>query len=161
MYLLCIKVLKDEGLTIVTDLGDATVTGRVTAGVDEPRLNSGKDSMGRRMEALMPLVSLPVADSILGYVSATVTTSMRALANDTPLSIDRVQAARLYAGMLEVGHARSGGPLLRVIALVVNAASPAVTSACPEHVPCLLPCGSCNQTPATSAPARNPAVWLL
>lgn len=51
---------------------------------------------------LMPLVSLPVADSILGYVGATVTNSLRLLAKDTPLSIDRVQAARLYAGMLEV-----------------------------------------------------------
>jgi hypothetical protein len=54
------------------------------------------------MEELMPLVSLAVADGILGYVGATVTTSMRALAKDTPLSMDRVQAARLYAGMLEV-----------------------------------------------------------
>lgn len=52
---------------------------------------------------MMPLVSLPVADSILGYVGSTVTNSMRLLAKDTPLSIDRVQAARLYAGMLEVG----------------------------------------------------------
>lgn len=50
----------------------------------------------------MPLVSLPVADSILGYVGATVTNSLRLLSKDTPLSIDRVQAARLYAGMLEV-----------------------------------------------------------
>ena len=58
--------------------------------------------MGRRMEQLMPLVSLPVADSVLGYVGATVTNSMRLLARDTPLSIDRVQGARLYGGMLEV-----------------------------------------------------------
>ncbi|GBF90116.1 hypothetical protein Rsub_03249 [Raphidocelis subcapitata] len=106
MYLLCIKRLKDEGLTIATDLGDATATGGAAAAArgGEPRLDSGKDSMGRRMEALMPLVSLPVADSVLGYVGATVTNGMRALTRDTPLSIDRVQAARLYAGMLEFGY---------------------------------------------------------
>jgi cytochrome c553 len=69
--------------------------------------------MGRRMEALMPLVSLPVADSVLGYVGATVTNGMRALTRDTPLSIDRVQAARLYAGMLEVGAAPVARAALR------------------------------------------------
>ena len=82
----------------------------------------------------MPLVSLPVADSILGYVGAAVTNSMRLLAKDTPLSIDRVQAARLYGGMLEVrGSAfrRCGLELalellrvFRVAALRVGAWSP-------------------------------------
>lgn len=65
----------------------------------------------------MPLVSLPVADSILGYVGATVTNSLRLLSKDTPLSIDRVQAARLYAGMLEVRRMGlpdwQGGHILR------------------------------------------------
>jgi hypothetical protein len=108
MYLMIIKRLKDGGLTIVTDLGDAAPTGlssltRGAAGGDPAATgDAGRDTMGRRMEQLMPLVSLPVADSILGYVGTTVTKSMRLLAKDTPLSIDRVQAARLYAGMLEV-----------------------------------------------------------
>jgi hypothetical protein len=106
--MLCIKRLKDAGLTIVTDLGDAAPSGAARAA---PPLgdaaaavhNSSRDAMGQRMEGFMPLVSLPVADSILSYVSAAVTSAMRQLAKDTPLSIDRVQAARLYAGMLEVG----------------------------------------------------------
>lgn len=165
MYLLCIKRLKDEGLTIVTDLGDAAPSGLSKAAKapgDEVDLNNSNNAMGRRMEQvrrmpgrmdreqgvcllwgnkqgqprqhplnhpsqrhgarqhlsltapsslpislqLMPLVSLPVADSILGYVGATVTNSMRLLAKDTPLSIDRVQAARLYGGMLEVSGVR-------------------------------------------------------
>ncbi|KAI8464230.1 MAG: hypothetical protein J3K34DRAFT_441173 [Monoraphidium minutum] len=64
--------------------------------------------MGRRMEALMPLVSLAAADGVLGYVNAAVTQGLRSLAKDTPLSIDRVQAARLYAGMLEFGYFSRG-----------------------------------------------------
>ena len=110
MYLLCIKRLKDAGVTIVTDLGDAAPSGpaapREVGGpadaASKLRSATGRDTMGRRMEQLMPLVSLPVADSVLGYVGATVTNSMRLLARDTPLSIDRVQGARLYGGMLEV-----------------------------------------------------------
>jgi len=105
---MCIKRLKDAALTIVTDLGDAAPTGlsslsSLAAGGEDNVHNSSRDMMGRRMEQLQPLVSLAVADSILGYVGATVTNSMRLLAKDTPLSIDRVHAARLYAGMLEVG----------------------------------------------------------
>jgi hypothetical protein len=106
LYLLIIKALKDAGLAIVTDLGDAAPAGRPAkreeGSGDVPALDSGRDTMGQRMERLMPAVSLPVADSILGYVGATVTNSMRSMAKDTPLSIDRVQAARLYGGMLEV-----------------------------------------------------------
>jgi hypothetical protein len=122
MYLLCIKRLKDAGLTIVTDLSDAAASGAPgraggsSDGVSEAAAaaaaavhNSSRDVMGQRIESFMPLVSLPVGDSILGYVSAAVTNAMRQLAKDTPLSIDRVQAARLYAGMLEVGRRALGG----------------------------------------------------
>ena len=54
MYLMCIKRLKDEGRTIVTDLGDAapagTFKGGKTADADAVDLNNSSNAMGRRME---------------------------------------------------------------------------------------------------------------
>lgn len=114
---MCIKRLKDAGLFMVTDLGDAAPSGAAPSNnpAASPQLppaaksppNSGQDAMGRRMERMMPLVSLAVADSILGYVGAAITNGMQRLARDTPLRIDRVQAARLYAGMLEVSQLKA------------------------------------------------------
>lgn len=48
MYLLCIKRLKDEALTIVTDLGDAAPIGARAASSE--LLNNSNNAMGRRME---------------------------------------------------------------------------------------------------------------
>lgn len=55
MYLLCIKRLKDESLTIVTDLGDAAPAGnfkgnKPAAEGDAIDLNNSNNAMGRRME---------------------------------------------------------------------------------------------------------------
>lgn len=53
LYLLTIKRLKETGLTIVTDLGDAAPAGppRLEAGVEKgSALNSANNAMGKRME---------------------------------------------------------------------------------------------------------------
>ncbi len=69
-----------------------------------PTLPTPPARMTRLSRLVKGVVSRAVADAIAGFIGSTLAEGMGAQAPNTPINVDRVQAARLYAGMLEFGY---------------------------------------------------------